>query len=224
VHQPSVYHWFYSVTGPSSKEDGCSLSSTVDGSGVWQVLLVWSWARPSWKTLYTRAPTKCVQLILFWNRSILLCFPPVYLQKLLWLRPSWTTLYTHCTHVQQLQLMMLSRVVMYSTVQPGASLASFVAWPIWKFGTALQIYKSTDRPSTTHTQHHALSCCVKMLDWRRISPQPTQKPDLINFEGTFKHYRLLKLPARNCCVLPFLSCSWHKSLTQQVILADVNEK
>ena len=23
------------------KEDGCSLSSTVDGSGVWQVLLVW---------------------------------------------------------------------------------------------------------------------------------------------------------------------------------------
>jgi hypothetical protein len=46
------------------KEYGCSLSSTVDGSGVWQVLLVWPWPRPSWTTLYTCAPTKCVPLIL----------------------------------------------------------------------------------------------------------------------------------------------------------------
>ena len=29
------------------KEDGCSLSSIEDGSGVWQVLLVWPLPRPS---------------------------------------------------------------------------------------------------------------------------------------------------------------------------------
>jgi hypothetical protein len=29
------------------KEDGCSLSSIADGSGVWKVLLVWPWPRPS---------------------------------------------------------------------------------------------------------------------------------------------------------------------------------
>jgi hypothetical protein len=95
------------------KKDGCGLSSKVYRSGVWQVWLVWPWPRPSWTTLYTCEATKAVQLILFCNLSILLCFLPVSLQKLLWLRPSWTTMYTQCTHVQQVQLMRLSRVVLY---------------------------------------------------------------------------------------------------------------
>jgi hypothetical protein len=99
------------------KEDGCSLSYTVDWSRVWQVWLVWLWPRPSWTTLYTCAATNFVPLVLFWNRSILLCFLPVYFQKLLWLRPSSTTLYTHCTHVQQVQMMRLRRVVLYSPAQ-----------------------------------------------------------------------------------------------------------
>jgi hypothetical protein len=99
------------------KEDGRSLSYTLDGSWVWQVWLVWPWPRPSWTTLYTCAATKFVLFVLFWNRFILLCFLPVYFQKLLWLKLSWTTLYTHCTHVQQVQMMRLRRVVLYSPVQ-----------------------------------------------------------------------------------------------------------
>jgi hypothetical protein len=94
-HQQSVYHWFYSEIGPSGKEDGCSLSSTVDWSGVWQVLLVWPWPRPSWTTLvhqpsvyrwfYSETGPSCFAFCLCtfksccgWDRAEQHCTPTVH--------------------------------------------------------------------------------------------------------------------------------------------------
>ena len=94
---------------------------------MWQGWWVWPWPRPSWTTLYTCAAIKGVQLLLFSNRSILLCFLPVHFKKLLWLRPSWTILYTEHLASSWWGSVELYCTPLYNCSIPGASLASAVS-------------------------------------------------------------------------------------------------